>query len=168
MSKILPSIESFNCFACGPANPVGLRLRFSEAGHDRVRTEFRVGEEHTGMTGVVHGGIVATVLDEAMAWCLYRFRYASHVTATMELRFRGTVRAGVVLVAEGWITEDRGSRLRLKAAIWERDDPDRVVAEGRGLYVRTPDSTLDTLPDDQRTEMLEMFDRYRTLDGAAS
>ena len=83
MSDILPSIESFNCFACGPANPVGLRLEFQEAGQDRVRTEFQVGEEHTGVTGVVHGGIVATVLDEAMAWGLYRFRYASHVTATM-------------------------------------------------------------------------------------
>jgi acyl-coenzyme A thioesterase PaaI-like protein len=168
MPEILPSIESFNCFACGPGNPIGLRLRFSEAGQDRVRTEFEVGEEHTGVTGVVHGGIVATVLDEAMAWCLYRYRYASHVTATMEQRFPGTVRAGVPLVAEGWITDDRGSRLRMAAAIWERDQPDRLVAEGSGLYVRTPDTTLDTLPVDQRDEMREMFDRYRRRDGSAS
>ena len=168
MSDTLPSIESFNCFACGPANPVGLRLRFAEAGPDRVRTEFMVGEEHTGMTGVVHGGIVATVLDEAMAWCLYRFRYASHVTATMEQRFRGTVRADVPLVAEGWITDDRGSRLRLEAAIWERDDSDRIVAEGAGLYVRTPAGTVDALPEDQRREMTEMFERYRTIDGVSS
>jgi len=168
MPEILPSIESFNCFACGPHNEIGLRLRFSEAGPDRVRTEFQVGEEHTGMTGVVHGGIVATVLDEAMAWCLYRFRYASHVTATMEQRFRGTVRAGAPLVAEGWIAEDRGSRLRMKAAIWDRDAPDRIVAEGAGLYVRTPDSTLDDVPEDQRAEMDEMFERYRERDGAAS
>ena len=168
MSEVLPSIESFNCFACGPSNPGGLRLRFAEAGPERVRTEFRVGEEHTGMTGVVHGGIVATVLDEAMAWCLYRFRYASHVTATMEQRFRGTVRADVTLVAEGWISEDRGSRLRMRSAIWERDHPERIVAEGSGLYVRTPDSTLDGVPADQRAEMAAMFDRYRERDGRPS
>ena len=55
------------CFGCGDDNPIGLHLRFAADG-DGVKASFVPGPEHQGFGDVVHGGIISTVLDEAMAW----------------------------------------------------------------------------------------------------
>ena len=55
------------CFGCGDNNPIGLRLRFAYAGNG-VEASFTPSAEHQGFHDVVHGGIISTVLDEAMAW----------------------------------------------------------------------------------------------------
>ena len=54
------------CFDCGDDNPIGLHLRFAPDG-DGVITSFIPGPEHQGFHDVVHGGIISSVLDEAMA-----------------------------------------------------------------------------------------------------
>jgi hypothetical protein len=61
----LPHTKS--CFVCGEANPAGLRQRFETDGRV-VRARFTPRPEHAGFTGVVHGGILATLLDEIMVW----------------------------------------------------------------------------------------------------
>src|ERR1041385_3913787 len=61
--KILPHTRS--CFVCGEANPAGLRLRFETDGQV-VTARFTPRPEHIGFKQVVHGGIVATLLDEIM------------------------------------------------------------------------------------------------------
>ena len=57
------------CMACGAANPIGLGLVFAEEG-DAVRAEFTPLAWHQGYDGLVHGGIIAMLLDEAMAQAL--------------------------------------------------------------------------------------------------
>jgi acyl-coenzyme A thioesterase PaaI-like protein len=167
MTELLPTFASFKCFACSPDNSKGLHLRFSTDGPDRIRSEFTLGDDYVGLGLVVHGGIVATVFDEAMAWCLYRYRYAPHLTATMELRFRGAINAGTPLVASAWIEEDRGSRLRVAASVATAARPDAPVAEARGLYVRAPDTVLDGVPESQLRELEDVFGRFAALDAAA-
>ncbi|MFC1962064.1 PaaI family thioesterase, partial [Chloroflexota bacterium] len=54
------------CFGCGQNNPIGLKLKFKKDG-DGVRTEFTPGESYQGWPGMVHGGIIGCLLDEAMA-----------------------------------------------------------------------------------------------------
>lgn len=167
MTDLLPTFASFRCFACSPGHPKGLRLRFSADGPDRVRSELTLDEDYVGLGLVVHGGIVATVFDEAMAWCLYRYRYAPHLTATMELRFRGAIEAGTPLIATAWIDEDRGSRVRVAAALATAATPGEPVAEARGLYVKAPSSVLDGVPESQRRELQQVFGRFRALDSGA-
>ena len=53
-------------FGCGDDNPIGLRLRFTPSG-EGVKASFIPSAEHQGFQEVVHGGIISTVLDEAMA-----------------------------------------------------------------------------------------------------
>jgi len=161
----LPALQSFGCFACGPSNPVGLRMTFAEAGPERLRSEFEIGTDYAGIGDIVHGGIAATVLDEVMAWCLYRYRHGPHVTGSMEVRYRGTLRAGVPLTVEGWIVEDRGRRLRMAAGLWETNSPSTTLAEATGLYLRTPEATLDALPDAQKVELEAVFAEFRRRDG---
>jgi acyl-coenzyme A thioesterase PaaI-like protein len=165
MSDLLPTLASFNCFACSPTHPKGLHLRFRSDGPDRVRSDVTLGGDYVGLGSVVHGGIVATVFDEAMAWVLYRHRYAPHLTATMEVRFRGTIAADTPLVVSAWIEEDRGSRVRVAASLAAAHDPDRPLAEAKGLYVKAPESVLDEVPEAQRAELLEVFTGFRAADG---
>ena len=160
----LPSLTSFRCFACGQDHPNGLRLRFTETPLG-VRSEFSIGPDHVGLGEVVHGGIVATVFDEAMAWTLYRHKYAPHLTATMEQRFRRPIMSGTPLVVEATITDDRGSRVKVSAELTTPGDPDDPLASASGLYVRAPDSVLDDLSDEQRADLARVFATFRDLDG---
>ena len=74
------------CFACGPRNPSGLRLRFERDG-DKVATTFRGQVEHQGFPGYIHGGIITAVLDEVMSrLSLLENRWT--ITARMNVRFR--------------------------------------------------------------------------------
>ena len=164
MPELLPTLATFQCFACSPTHPKGLHLRFRSDGPGRVRSDVTLGEDYVGLGSVVHGGIVATVFDEAMAWVLYRHRYAAHLTATMELRFRGIIAADTPLVVTAWIEEDRGSRVRVAAALAAAADPETVLADAKGLYVKAPESVMDDVPAAQRQELLEVFDAFRAAD----
>ncbi|HWR37909.1 MAG TPA: PaaI family thioesterase [Patescibacteria group bacterium] len=74
------------CFACGPANPIGLKLEFQEM-QDTYCAKFVAGPEHQGYDGIVHGGIVSTLLDEVMARYIF-VKGVNAVTARLEVRFR--------------------------------------------------------------------------------
>ena len=55
------------CFACGPDNPIGLRIRFSLDDHGRCTASFTGTENHVGYANTVHGGIIYAALDDVMA-----------------------------------------------------------------------------------------------------
>lgn len=167
MSGHLPDLTTWSCFACGQQHPGGLRLRFTAPAPDRIRSEFTISDQHTGLGSIVHGGIVATVFDEAMVWTLYRWRYRPHVTATMTQRFRGTIRSGDPLVAEAWIAQDRGRRRTVEATIRPADDAEAILASASGVYVPVPGGGLDQLTAEQRAELESVFEHFRRLDGVA-
>src|SRR5882724_1411128 len=79
--ETLPHTHS--CFVCGDTNPIGLKLRFEKDGAV-VRTRFTPATGHAGFRGVVHGGILSTVLDEIMVWACAvnsgRFAYCAELT----------------------------------------------------------------------------------------
>ena len=161
---LLPTLTSFNCFACSPSHPKGLHMRFQSDGPGRIRSDITLSGDYVGLGTVVHGGVVATVFDEAMAWVLYRHRYAAHLTATMEVRFRGVISPDTPLVVTAWINEDRGTRVKVSAVIATATDPTTIVAEAKGLYVKAPDSVLHEVPASQRAELETVFASYRETD----
>lgn len=163
----LPDLTTWSCFACGQDHPKGLRLRFTAPSPDRIRSEFEVSPDHTGLGMIVHGGIVATVFDEAMVWTLYRWRYQPHVTVTMKQRFRGTIEAGTPLVVEARITADRGRRRTVEATLSSASEPAGTLADASGVYVPVPDDALQSLTLEQRTELNAVFSHFRALDGSA-
>lgn len=107
---------------------------------------------------------MATIFDETMVWTLYRWRYLPHVTARMEQRFRGVVEANKPLVAEAWISADRGRRRTVEAHIFGADDPEQILAEASGIYLPTSTSAFESLPQIQQDEMAAVFDHFRSLD----
>lgn len=76
----------FNCFGCAQTNPIGLRLAFTRQGPGLV-TQVKLGREYESFPGRVHGGIVATILDEAMAQAAYVSGIGSVVTTALRIRY---------------------------------------------------------------------------------
>lgn len=120
------------CFACGQENPIGLRLRFTADG-DTVRAEFTPGTHYQGYDGVVHGGIVAAALDDAMAQ-LFHMKGQESLTARLEIRFRQEAPVGRPLVVTAWLTGERAKLFTAEAAL---SLPDGTrLADAKGTFVR--------------------------------
>lgn len=114
------------CFACGPQNPFGLKLSFSEE-NDIYISHFTGLPQHQGYDGIMHGGIVSTLLDEIMARYLYT-KGLKAVTARLEIRFNKPTPIGVPLLLQGRITKDRGRIYEMEGTIELPDGT--VTAQG--------------------------------------
>jgi len=126
------------CFVCGSDNPIGLHLDFWMDG-DVVWTEFTPRQEHQGYPGVLHGGIVATLLDETMGRAAY-LQKLWMVTVKMELSYRKPVPLDQTLRITAHIDQLRGSRMVTTGQILLPDGS--VAVEAHGLYLRLPDERL--------------------------
>ena len=121
-----------NCFACGTLNAGGLGLALHvEPG--RSWTELALDRRFEGWEGVVHGGILCTILDEVMAWALVGEDNWG-VTARMTVDFRRPVDVGAPIRAEGWITRSR--RRIVDTAGPDRRSGDRHRARDRDGRLR--------------------------------
>jgi uncharacterized protein (TIGR00369 family) len=84
--------NSRNCFACGLENPFGLGLEFYELGSDRLESHYTVPAHFEGYPGVVHGGIVASMLDEMVSRAAMIGQHNHFMmTAKLEIRYRKPV-----------------------------------------------------------------------------
>lgn len=96
------------CFACGPGNKSGLRLKFKVDTLARTATtETVLDHQFNGWRGVAHGGIVSTLLDETMIYACGVTGWLS-VTAEITVRFLRPVPTGVAVTVTGYMVEDRG------------------------------------------------------------
>jgi uncharacterized protein (TIGR00369 family) len=121
--------EANHCFVCGRDNPIGLKLTFTRRG-DMVRAEFTPSELHAGFEGLIHGGILAALMDDAMANVWY-VRGQEAVTAKIEIRFRREARPGEPLVITAEPAGAKGGMVMARATVERRDGV--VVAEGSGF-----------------------------------
>jgi acyl-coenzyme A thioesterase PaaI-like protein len=121
-----------NCFACGTLNRHGLGLiHHVEPG--RSWTELTLDRRFEGWEGIVHGGIVSTILDEVMAWSLVG-QDNWGVTARMSVEFRRPVDVGTPIRADGWVTRDRRRIVETAGRIVDSSNGEEL-ATGTGLYV---------------------------------
>lgn len=121
------------CFACGKDNPHGMHLKFSL---DRERrhfvSNFRLGKRYTGPPGHCHGGIIATVLDDAMSK-LNKLRDLVAATSRMTVEYLKPVPLHMPLRVESREISKRGRRLTRVAEIL--DEKGTVLARSRGVFV---------------------------------
>ena len=135
MPRLQPN--SSHCFVCGLANDNGLKLRFYETGPGEVCATFTAPEYFQGYPGVLHGGIVAAMLDEVtgrtqMGADPPRFMY----TARLEVKYRRNVPVGQPLRLIGRSVKSRGKTATATGEIY---GPDGVLlAEAEALLVDVP------------------------------
>lgn len=130
--QTLPHTRS--CFVCGEANPLGLKLRFETDGK-LVRANFTPRPEHIGFKGVVHGGLIATVLDEIMVWaCAVPTRQFAFC-AEMKVRYLNPMPPGVAVQLTGELTSNRKGRIFEANGMAQDAGSGLRFAEATGKYL---------------------------------
>lgn len=120
------------CFACGPDNPIGLKIDFHVDG-DECTAEFTPTANHVGFENTVHGGIIYTALDDVTANILYQQGRKAH-TARCEIRYRHPSVVGEKLLLKGWIESERRRLILLKGEI-RRSSDNVVVADCEASFM---------------------------------
>jgi uncharacterized protein (TIGR00369 family) len=130
---LLPPRPDNFCFACGGGNARGMHLTFEQDDEaKRIRGRFRIPGEYQGGAGFVHGGIVATLLDEVMAK-VSRFAQDHAVTAKLDVAYLRPVPVDADLIVEGWELERKGRDRFRQGEI--RNAAGILLARGTGHFV---------------------------------
>jgi acyl-coenzyme A thioesterase PaaI-like protein len=127
------------CFACGRQNPIGLHLQFFTDG-DKVTTTFTPRPEHQGFPGVMHGGLVSTVLDEVIGRVAIN-KELWMMTAKLEVRYKKPVPIGQPLTVTGEITHLTHRLMEGRGEIRLADGS--LAVEAIGTYIRMPHMLMD-------------------------
>ena len=136
--------NSNQCFVCGRQNPYGLHLIFHETAPGEVAVEYTVPEQFQGYPGVVHGGVVAAMLDEVigrthMGGFPPRFMF----TARLDIRYRKNVPVGKPLTIIGHAIN---SRERTATATGQIFGPEgELLAEADGMLVNVPEGLVENV-----------------------
>jgi acyl-coenzyme A thioesterase PaaI-like protein len=131
------------CFVCGERNEIGMHVHYHQEG-DRIVTSFTGDERHQGYPGVVHGGLLATLLDETLGRTGL-FGDAWVMTGKLEVRYRAPAPIGVPLKVSGWATRRRRDAVEARGEVELPDGT--VVADARGLFLRVPDAVRQQAAD---------------------
>jgi uncharacterized protein (TIGR00369 family) len=126
-------IDDNRCFVCGKANPYGLQLDFYRDGEEYY-TEFYTDSRYQGYTGVTHGGIIATILDEVMAKHLTA-QGLGVVTAGMEIRYRKPVPTDIAARFTSRQQERRRNVYIMTAAVHLPDGTVAVEAKAKFMQI---------------------------------
>jgi uncharacterized protein (TIGR00369 family) len=122
------------CFACGPRNPDGLHLSFEYPEPGRCRAVFTPERRFQGWAGLLHGGIISTLLDEALAHALGgpdRGGGEAAVTGELSVRFKKPVPIGIPAVLEGRVVAINGRIIEGESRLLARDGSELAVARGK-------------------------------------
>jgi uncharacterized protein (TIGR00369 family) len=124
---------SNKCFGCGGDNAGGMNLTFEQDNVNRkIVGRFVLGERYQGWGGFAHGGIIATLLDEAMGK-VCRFREIRAVTAELTVEYLKPVNVQSEIVVEGRETEQKGRNIFVTGEI--RNGVGEVLARGKRRFV---------------------------------
>ena len=148
------AFEPHNCFACGTLNTGGLHLDLHVDG-ERCWTDLEIPERFQGWDEIAHGGIVATILDEVMAWSLVDADNWG-LTARLTVAFKRPVPLGRPIHVEGRITESR-RRIITTAG--------RMVAAGSGEVLATAEALYVAATDDRKRDLKERYGYRDPEDG---
>jgi uncharacterized protein (TIGR00369 family) len=137
--------SSRTCFACGRQNPVGLRVEwYNDHEAKQVRATVVVPQHFNSYPGVVHGGIIATLLDETSGRSLLLDGDNDSnlmVTLKLEVKYRRPVPTGQPLTLRGWTIQRTPTRAKVAAQLLLPDGS--LAAEAETVLVRPPQEFFD-------------------------
>ena len=138
--------NSLHCFICGMENPIGLHLHIYETEPGVVETQYIAPEHFQGYPGVLHGGIVATIIDEVSGRAHMgsdmnnpRFMF----TGKLEVKYRKNVPLGKILKIIGKAGRSKGKIAEAWAGIYDAET-NELLAEGTTMHIDVPNDQFDT------------------------
>lgn len=120
------------CFGCSSKNPIGLKINFTVKG-DAVFGEFTSHKYHMGPPDAVHGGIIATLIDEAISYFARTVIKHNIRTIKEEIVFRNQSPIGETIYVEASLKEEKSRLLILSAKVYSKDD---IIAEATGMLYK--------------------------------
>ena len=128
------SLTDNYCFVCGQDNPQGLKIAVTyDAGAMAAETELSLPREYQGWSAVIHGGILATLLDEMMAHAVWHFA-GPGLTLSMEVRFHNPLKPGEAIRVRGVLNTPNGKRRQAAGEIIRLADG-KKIASGRSRFL---------------------------------
>ena len=106
-----------NCFACGANNGMGLGLKFHKHEDGTVFGNFFADPKFEGYLGIIHGGIIATLLDSAMTHCLL-MKDIPALTGRLSIKYSTPIRTGTVVKLEARIVDQFHEMFILQGKAW--------------------------------------------------
>lgn len=150
----IDKVEGYNCFACGTANPIGLKLSFYHQG-GYVCSDVTLDKNYEGWENMAHGGIISTLLDEVMSWTIIYFIRDFFVTKKMQVRYIRPVPLGRPLLVRGKIIQSDQKEVRAKAEII--GESNKILARAQGDFVLVPKERLVALSEKLKEDMERLF-----------
>jgi acyl-coenzyme A thioesterase PaaI-like protein len=136
------------CFVCGQQNPFGLHLVFQQE-EESIVADFLPREEHQGFPGVIHGGIIASVLDEALGrTSLLGGHPVWTMTGRLEVRYRRYVPYGPLLRVRATLVNERRKMLQASGILTLAEDEGTVLAEASGVFLPLAGQAVDQILQD--------------------
>lgn len=143
--KLNDTTDYQRCFVCGQRNPFGLHLVF-RIENNTIVADFQPKEEHQGFPGVIHGGIVAAVLDEALGRTSVLGQYPDWtMTGRLEIRYRRYVPYGPLLRVRAKLGTERRRMIQASGVITFAEDETAVLAEAQGTFLTITPELADTI-----------------------
>jgi uncharacterized protein (TIGR00369 family) len=130
-TALAPQAQS-RCFGCGPASTTGLHLVFLPSEDGSVSCQTAIPEAFEGPPGYIHGGIIATMLDEAMSKSVRALGKAS-MTRQLEVDYLRPVPSGAPIRIHGHLVRGEGRKHWAEATI--QNAAGKVLAQSKGLFV---------------------------------
>ena len=148
MMELNDTTDYQRCFVCGQRNPYGLHLVF-RLDNNTVVADFQPREEHQGFPGVIHGGIVAALLDEALGrTSVLGNNREWTMTGRLEVRYRRYVPYGPLLRVRASLDSERRRMLQASGVLTLADDESVVLAEAKGIFLPFAPEMVDTIMKD--------------------
>lgn len=135
--------NSRNCFVCGISNSIGLKLKIYSHDDGSISSSFNAPDQFQGYPGVLHGGIVASILDEISGRALLtdvlvpRFMF----TGKLEVKYRKNVPINQPLTAIGKIIKIKGKYAEGWAGLY--NSKNELLAEAKSILVDIPTDVLN-------------------------
>jgi acyl-coenzyme A thioesterase PaaI-like protein len=146
--KLNDTSDYQRCFVCGQRNPYGLHLVFGKEG-DTIVADFQPREEHQGFPGIIHGGIVAALLDETLGrTSLLSNQPEWTMTGRLEVRYRRYVPYGPLLRVRARLDGERRRLMLASGMLTLADDESTVLAEAKGSFMTLSPELVDTIMQD--------------------
>ena len=129
----VPTFDDY-CFACGRRNPIGLRMQVTYlTAEPSAESRLTLAPEYVGWQEIIHGGILATLLDEIMTHAIWHF-VGPVVTLGLDVQFRQPLAPGEPILVRGRLTETKGRRLKGQGEIIRLAD-NRLIANAQGRFL---------------------------------
>ena len=128
----LPVLENNKCFGCSPRNPSGLRMKFF-TDENSLFSKVTVPDHMCGWDRLVHGGVIATILDEIMSWSAITMLKRIILTKSMTVDFIKPILVGNELGVEGKVLERKSEREALMAGLLY-NGAGEICAQSQGTF----------------------------------